>query len=80
MSDAWLAATYITVVAVVGLMVTAVVITRGRVVTARASGEQAQKYREVAERAAASEQAVAEELAELTRRVAAVESLLRSVD
>jgi hypothetical protein len=80
MSDGWLAATYITVVVVLGLMAAAVVVTRGRIAVARAGQGQAELYREVAERAATSQREVADELAALTERLGAVESLLRSVE
>lgn len=79
MGDAWLAATYIVVIVVLGLVITAVVVSRGRVATARAAGTQLEQYREVAERSAAAQRAVAEELARLTDRMAEVETLLRSV-
>lgn len=79
MSDGWLAAIYIAVFVVLGLVIAVVVISRARVVVAHATEAQAQQYREVAERAAAAQRAVAEELTRLTDRVAAVEALMRSV-
>jgi hypothetical protein len=79
MSDGWLAAIYIAVFVVLGLVIAVVVISRTRIVVARATETQVQQYREVAERAAAAQREVAEELARLTDRVAAVEALMRSV-
>jgi hypothetical protein len=79
MSDGWLAAIYIAVFVVLGLVIAVVVISRTRIVVARAAEAQVQHYREVAERAAAAQREVAEELARLTDRVAAVEALMRSV-
>jgi hypothetical protein len=64
---------------VLGLVVAVVVISRARVAATRCSEAQAQQYREVAERVAAAQQGVADELARLTDRVAAVETLMRSV-
>ena len=80
MGDAWLAATYIAVIIVLGLVAAVVVASRGRIAVARAADAHVQQYREVAERSAAAQREVAEELARLTERVAAVETLLRSVD
>jgi hypothetical protein len=79
MSDGWLAAIYIAVFVVLGLVIAVVVISRTRIVVARAAEAQVQHYREVVERAAAAQREVAEELARLTDRVAAVEALMRSV-
>jgi hypothetical protein len=79
MSDGWLAAIYIAVFVVLGLVIAVVVISRTRIAVARATEAQVQQYREVAERAAAAQREVAEELARLTDRVAAVEALMRSV-
>jgi hypothetical protein len=79
MGDGWLAAIYIAVFVVLGLVIAVVVISRTRTVVARAAGTQVQQYREVAERAAAAQREVADELARLTDRVAAVEALMRSV-
>jgi hypothetical protein len=79
MGDGWLAAIYIAVFVVLGLVIAVVVISRTRIVVARATEAQVQQYREVAKRAAAAQQGVADELARLTDRVAAVEALMRSV-
>jgi len=79
MSDGWLAAIYIAVFVVLGLVIAVVVISRTRITVARATEAQVQQHREVAERAAAAQREVAEELARLTDRVAAVEALMRSV-
>jgi hypothetical protein len=79
MSDGWLAAIYIAVFVVLGLVIAVVVISRTRITVARATEAQVQQYREVAERAVAAQREVADELARLTDRVAAVEALMRSV-
>lgn len=79
MGDAWLAATYIAVVLVLGLVTATVVVSRGRIAVARATDGQAREYREIAERSATAQRQAAEEIARLTERVAAVETLLRSV-
>jgi hypothetical protein len=80
MNDAWLAATYIAVIVVLGLVTAAVVVSRAKIATARATSTHVEQYRTVAESSAASQREVAAELARLTDRVAAVEALLRSVD
>ncbi|AGL18506.1 hypothetical protein [Actinoplanes sp. N902-109] len=79
MSDSWLAATWIAVIVVLGLVAATVVVSRARVAGARAAGSHLEQYRAVTEAATASQREVAAELARLTERVAAVESLLRSV-
>jgi hypothetical protein len=79
MNDGWLAATYIAVFVVLGLVAATVVVSRARVATARTTSAHADRYRELAESSAASQREIAAELARLTERVAAVENLLRSV-
>lgn len=79
MSDAWLAAVWISVVIVVGLVVGVVLLARARTAQAQADAQNRQRYQDLAEQSAASQQQTAAELARLTERVAAIEKLLRDV-
>jgi hypothetical protein len=70
---------------IVGLVVVGVVVapvymlTRARIAQAKADTENRQRYRELAEQSAASQQQVVAELARLTERVATIEKLLKDV-
>jgi hypothetical protein len=79
MSGLSLALTYISLFVVVGAVVAVITLARARTSVARAGGEQLQHYRELAERCATEQQRTADELEQLTDRLAAVEKLLRDV-
>lgn len=79
MSDAWLAITYIAIIAVIGAVVAVVLVARARVAQARANAEHIKRYQELTERCAVGQQETAGELSRLTERVAALETLLREV-
>lgn len=79
MSEYSLAITYVSLFVVLGATVAVIALARARTSTARAGAEHLQRYRELAERCASEQHRTADELEQLTDRLAAVEKLLRDV-
>lgn len=78
-SDVVVAIVWVALFVSAGLVVAVGLVVRARTVVARANADLQQRYQELAERSVDSATRVEARLEELTRRVAAIEKLLKDV-
>ncbi len=79
MNDPWLAITYIAVFAVIGGVIASWLLARARKSQLVEAHDQIEQYRAALTEQSAANQQVAQELAQVTSRLAAIEGLLRDV-
>lgn len=79
MNDAWLAATYIAIFAVIGGVLAAWLLARTRKAQVQEAIDRTEEYRSALTTQSTANERVADELSQVNERLAAIEKLLRDV-